>query len=101
MLNRNGYIKRLDRMLSDSSKFKKLNIKPEKEINFLLQREGRLTNSSKNVKRSTSVQLHKELYPRGLQSSIIYVLFKIHKPLINNIRKLHSILSAINIATYG
>ena len=30
LLNRNDYIKRLNKMLSDSSKFKKLNIKPGK-----------------------------------------------------------------------
>ena len=33
-LNTNDYIKRLNEMLSDSSKFKKLNVKPGKEINF-------------------------------------------------------------------
>ena len=44
LLNRNDYIKRLNEMLSDSSKFKKLNIKPGKQINCLLQQEGRLTN---------------------------------------------------------
>ena len=37
LLNRNDYIKRLNKMLSDSSKFKKLNVKSGKEINFLLQ----------------------------------------------------------------
>ena len=37
LLNRNDYIKRLNEMLSDSSKFKKLNVKSGKEINFLLQ----------------------------------------------------------------
>ena len=72
LLNRNDYIKRLNEMLSDSSKFKKLNIKPGKEINFLLQQEDRLTNSLKKVKRSISEQLYKELYPRGLQPGIMY-----------------------------
>ena len=36
LLNRNDYIKRLNEMLSDSRKFKTLNIKPEKEINFFV-----------------------------------------------------------------
>ena len=49
LLNRNDYIKRLNKMLSDSSKFKKLNVKPGKEINFLLQQEDRLTNFLKKV----------------------------------------------------
>ena len=67
LLNRNDYIKRLNKMLSDSSKFKKLNVKSGKEINFLLQLEDRLTNFLKKVKRSTSEQLYKELYSRGSQ----------------------------------
>ena len=54
LLNRNDYIKRLNEMLSDSRKFKKLNIKPGKEINFLLQQEDKLTNFLKKVKRSIS-----------------------------------------------
>ena len=72
LLNRNDYIKRLNEMLSDSSKFKKLNIKHGKEITFLLQQEDRLTNFLKKVKRSISEQLYKELYPRGLQPGIMY-----------------------------
>ena len=92
-------IKRLNEMLYDSSKFKKLNVKPGKEINFLLQQEDRLTNFLKKVKKSISEQLYKELYPRGSQPGIMYGLSKIHKPLINNFPKLHHILSAINTAT--
>ena len=57
-LNRNNYIKRLNEMLSDSSKFKKLNIKPGKQINFLLQQEDRLTNFLNKVKRSISGQFY-------------------------------------------
>ena len=88
-------------MLSDSSKFKKLNVKPGKEINFLLQQEDRLTNFLKKVKKSISEKLYKELYPRGSQPGIMYGLSKIHKPLINNFPKLLPILSAINTATYS
>ena len=101
LLNGNDYIKQLNELLSDSSKFKKLNIKPGKEINFLLQQEDRLTNFLKKVKKSISEQLYKELYPRGSQPGIMYGLSKIHKPLINNFPKLRPILSAINTATYS
>ena len=88
-------------MLSDSRKFKKLDIKPGKEINSLLQQEDRLTNFLKKVKKSISDQLYKELYPRGSQSGIMYGLSKIQKSLFNNFPKLRPILSAINTATYG
>ena len=95
LLNGNDYIKQLNELLSDSSKFKKLNIKPGKEINFLLQQEDRLTNFLKKVKRSISEQLYQERYPRGSQSAIMYGLSKIHKLVINNFPKLCPILSAI------
>ena len=39
LFNRNNYIKRLNEMLPDTSKFKKINIKPGKKVNFLLQQE--------------------------------------------------------------
>ena len=68
-------------MLSDFSKFKKLVIKPGKDINSLLQHENRLTIFLEKVKKSTSDQLYKELYPRGSQPGIMYGLSKIHKPL--------------------
>ena len=89
----------MNEMLSDSSKFKKLDIKPRNEINSLLQQEDRLTIFLKKVKRSISDQLYKELYPRGSQSGVMYGLSKIHKPLFNNFPKLRPILSAINTAT--
>ena len=57
LLKRNDYIKRMNDMLSDCSKFKKLDIKPGKDINSLLQQEDRLTNFLKKVKRSISDQL--------------------------------------------
>ena len=65
----------MNKMLSDSSKFKKLDIKPGKEINFLLQRENRLTNFLKKVK-SISDQLYKEIYPRVSQPGIMYGCLK-------------------------
>ena len=101
LLNGNDYIKRLNELLSDSGKFKKLNIKPGKEIKFLLQQEDRLTNFLKKIKRSISEQSHKELYPRGSQPGIMYGLSKIHNPLINKFPKLRPIFFPINTATYG
>ena len=83
-------------MLPDSRKFKKLDIKPEKEINSLLQQEDRLINFLKKAKRSISDQLYKELYSRGSQPGIMYGLSKIHKPLINTFPKLRPILSVIS-----
>ena len=84
LLNRNDYIKQMNEILSDSSKFMKLDIKPRKEINSLLQQEERFISFLKKVKTSISDQLYKELYPRGSEPGIMYDLSKIHKPSINN-----------------
>ena len=65
----------------------------------MLQQEDRITTFLKKIKKFISDQLYKELYPRGLQTGIIYGLFKFHKPLNNNVPKLCPILSAINTPT--
>ena len=90
----------MSEMLSDFSKFKKLVIKPGNDINSLSQHEDRLTIFLEKVKKSTSDQLYKELYPRGSQPGIMYGLSKLHKP-FNIFPELRPILSAINTATYG
>ena len=116
LLNRNDYIERVNEILPDSSKFKKLDINPGKEISSLLQQEDRLTNCLKKGKMFISDPLYQELYSRGSQSGIVWIMYsmyvlyvftmydlsKIHNPLINNFPKLCSILSAIyTAATYG
>ena len=41
ILNKSDYIKRMTEMLSDIDKFKKLNVKPGKELNLLLKHEDK------------------------------------------------------------
>ena len=88
-------------MLPNSSKFKKLNVKPGKEINFLLQQEDRLTNFLKKVKKSISEQLYKKLYSRGSQPGIMYGLSKIHKPLTTFQNCVLSVQLLIQLAIVG
>ena len=42
ILNKRDYIERMTEMLSDIDKFKKLNVKPGKELNLLLKHEDKL-----------------------------------------------------------
>ena len=53
-------------LLPQASKFKEIIVKPGKEINHLLQHEGKLINFLKQVKTSITTDLYKHLY---LQSS--------------------------------
>ena len=51
ILNKSDYIKRMTEMLSDIDKFKKLNIKPGKELNLLLKHEYKLVSFLKGIKK--------------------------------------------------
>ena len=87
-------------MLSDIDKFKKLNVKPGKELNVLLKHEDKLVSFLKGIKKSIGENLYKSLYPQGSQPGILYGSSKIHKSLVNGFPKLRPILSALNAGTY-
>ena len=100
LVNKADYIKRMKELLSDVSKFKEITVEPGKEINLLLQHEGKLIEFLKQIKSSVTTDLYKHLYPQGSQPGIMYGLSKIHKPLVNGFPRLRPILSAINTGTY-
>ena len=100
ILNKSDYIKRMTEMLSDIDKFKKLNVKPGKELNLLLKHEDKLVSFLKGIKKYIGEDLYKSLYPQGSQPGIMYGSSKIHKPLVNGFPKLRPILSALNTGTY-
>ena len=87
-------------MLSDIDKFKKLNVKPGKELNLLLKHEDKLVSFLKGIKNSIGEDLYKSLYLQGSQPDIMYGSSKIHKPLVNGFPKLGPIFSALNTGAY-
>ena len=62
----------MSEMLSDSSEFKKLDMKSGKGINSLLQQEDIPSKFLKKIKMSKSDHLYKELYLRGSQPDVVY-----------------------------
>ena len=50
-------------LLSDRDKFKKLNVKPGKELNLLLKHEDKLVSFLKGIKKYIGEDLYKSLYP--------------------------------------
>ena len=99
ILNKSDYIKRMTEMLSDIDKFKKLIVKPGKELNLLLKHEDKLVSFLKGIKKYIG-DLYKSLYPQGSQPGIMYGSSKIHKPIVNGFPKLGLILPALNTDTY-
>ena len=70
-LNKSDYIKRMTEMLSDIDKFKKLNVKPGKELNLLLKHEDKLVSFLNGIKKYIGEDLYKSLYPQGSQPGIM------------------------------
>ena len=103
LLDKSDYITRMNELLSDSTKFKKLDIEPGQDYNYLINQELRISKSLREIKSSGSMidSLYNKLNPTGSQPSVLYGLSKVHKPAINNIPKLRPILSAINSPTYN
>ena len=60
ILNKSDYIKRMIEMLSDTDKFKKLMVKPEKELNLLLKYEDKLVSFLKCTKKYIGEDLYKD-----------------------------------------
>ena len=50
IFNKSDYMKRMTEMLSDIDKFKKLIVKPAKELNLLLKHEDKLVSFLKGIK---------------------------------------------------
>ena len=102
IINKVDYVSRMNELLADTSKFKKLNIQPGHDYNFLINQELRISKELRSMKDSGTMvdSLYHQLNPTGTQPSVLYGLAKIHKPAINNIPKMRPILSAINSPTY-
>ena len=92
----------MNELLADTSKFKKLDIQPDHDYNFLINQELRISKELRLMKNSGAMMesLYYQLNPTGTQPSVLYGLSKVHKPVVNNIPKLRPILSAINSPTY-
>ena len=100
LVQKTDYTMRMKELLSNVSKFQEITVKPGKEINLLLQHEGKLIEFHKQVKSSVKTDLYKHLYPQGSQPGIMYGPSKFHKPLVNGFPKLRPILLPINTGTY-
>ena len=101
MLNKSDHIKRMTEIFSDIDKFKKLIVKPGKELNLLLKHEDKLVSFLKGIKKYIGEDLYKSLYPQSSKLGIMYGSSKIHKPLVNDFLKLRPILFALKVLING
>ena len=103
ILDRPTYVEKVKEIIADTSKFRKLNIKPGKDYNHIINQQLRISSAlhELNQKGALSDEDYKKLSPCGASPSVLYGLSKVHKTVINNKPKQRPILSAINTPTYN
>ena len=101
IVNKRDYTAKMNDVSNDASKFKKLNLKPGHDYNFLINQELRISKALRSIMNSGAMlkSTYDQLNPTGTQPSVLYGLAKVHKPLVNNIPKYQPILSALNYPT--
>ena len=89
ILDKDSYLKSAETLLKDSSKFKNIPVAPDKDLNYII-------NSEKRV----SEQTYNKLGPVGSKPGTLYGSPKVHKPLKNGLPPCRPILSVIGTPTY-
>ena len=102
LVDKTAYITRVKTLLSNSDKFKTLNIEQGKQLNYVISQEIRLKAIFKSLldKGRITKDVYFKLYPWGSRPGILYGLPKVHKPCIDNCPAYRPILSAIGTPSY-
>ena len=94
IINKDDYLQKMRKILSDSSKFSEICIAKEQNLNFLINIEKQITDLLKQLNDSQEISdtKCKKLIPRGSRFDILYGLCEIHKSFIDNFPPLQPIL---------
>ena len=103
ILNRSDYISNLNKILEDTSKFKRVNVEEGKAFSYLIHTEERIIRLLKSLEDQGEIseKERKDLSPSGSKPGVLYELAKIHKTLEDGIPSFGAILSAIGTPTYN
>ena len=99
LINKSDYCDKMYSILSDFKKIVKSFLVDEKQLNFIIAIEKKLTNLLKELKASEAISEtdYKKLKPRGSSFGVLYGLCKTHKKVLDKCPPLTPILSAIKI----
>ena len=100
--DKNTYEKKIKAIISDRSKFEKLDIQEEKYLNFILNKEKRLREIIKPLyeKGCFTKSEFLKICSAGSKPGILYGQAKVHKPVQDNCPSFRPILSVIGTPTY-
>ena len=102
ILDKESYIEKMEELLSDTSKFKRLEIPPDKYLNFVIISQDKIKNILKSLhdKESLTDVLYKKNSLVGSRPGILYGQVKVHKPVINNCPSFRPTFDAINTPSH-
>ena len=104
IINKSDYKTKIKDILSDSIKFKKLEIDENKQLNFLLNSEKKLKDIIQPLYQKEWLpkkDLPNRIYPTESRPGVLYGSTKIHKPIIDNCPSFRPIISAIGTPIYN
>ena len=102
IIDKDAYKVKMKSLISDPSKFKKLDIQNDKRLNLILDKERKLKGILKPLydKACFTKSQYLKICPSGSKPGILYGQVKVHKPVKDNCPSLRPILSAIGTPTY-
>ena len=102
IFDKDSYFKSVETLPKDSSTFKKIPVVPDKDLNYLINSEKRLTDLLKKLKNKNAIseETYKKLRSAGSKLGRLYGSAKVHKLFINGLPPFIPILSAIGTPTY-
>ena len=94
ILDKDSYLISVETLLKDSSKFKNITVAPNKDLNYIINSEKRVTDLLKKYKNKNAIseETNNKLRPVGSKLGTLYGSAKVHKPLINGLPPFRSIL---------
>ena len=102
ILNKDSYLKSVETLLKDSSKFNSIPVAPDKDLNYVINSEKRVTDLLKKFKNKNAIseETYNKLRPIGSKPGALYGSAKVHKPLKNELTPFRPSFSAIGTPTY-
>ena len=94
ILDKDSYLKSVETLLKDSSKFKNIPVASDKDLSYIINSEKRVTDLLKKLKNKNAIsdETYNNLRPAGSKLGTLYVSAKVHKPLINGLPPFRPIL---------
>ena len=102
IVQRQDYLRKMNDILSDQTKFSKVSLKEDTLLNFFINQKKDFHNFLKKLVESKSMaeKTSKSLKPVGTRPGVMYDSYKVHEVSVENCPPFRPILSALNTPSY-